>query len=165
MWRRLEDRGERDDTLIIFMSDNGYSLGEHRIIAKGSPYAPVVGVPFYLIWKDRIEPGSSDAIVANIDIAPTIYDALEVEVDYEPDGQSVLDDSERRWLYMEGSANRPWAAYLDDRRHYIRWRRPRWVELYDRELDPWQLDARRKAKPRIARLLDEASTCEGAECP
>ena len=64
-------RGELDNTVIIFLSDNGYTLGLHRLDGKRFPYTPSVGVPFAIRtpWANA---GTVDALVSNIDLAGTI---------------------------------------------------------------------------------------------
>ena len=45
----LEDAGELDNTFILFTSDNGYELGEHRIrFKKGYPYEESTRVPLFV---------------------------------------------------------------------------------------------------------------------
>ena len=47
----LDDSGRRDDTVVIFTSDHGDHLGDHRLMLKGAEqYQSIVRVPF--IWAD-----------------------------------------------------------------------------------------------------------------
>jgi N-acetylglucosamine-6-sulfatase len=75
----LDKEGELGDTVIIFVSDNGYFLGEHRIsVNKTFPYEEAVRVPLAMRVPDGVVGGSRPArvkkLVANIDLAPTILD-------------------------------------------------------------------------------------------
>ncbi len=69
----LEDEGALDNTYLIFTSDNGYHMGNHRReIGKYTQFQNDVQVPFY-IRGPGITPGSTyDDVAGNIDIAPTI---------------------------------------------------------------------------------------------
>ena len=64
-------RGELDNTVIIFMSDNGYTLGLHRLDGKRYPYTPSVQVPF-AIRTPWAPAGTIDQTVSNVDVAGTI---------------------------------------------------------------------------------------------
>jgi arylsulfatase A-like enzyme len=87
----LEKNGQLDNTYIIFTSDNGFHLGEHRIPSgKGTPYEEDIRVPF-LIRGPGIQPGTTvSQISANIDIAPTIADIVSVSPPDFVDGRSFL---------------------------------------------------------------------------
>jgi arylsulfatase A-like enzyme len=80
--RALRRTGEMRDTLVIFLSDNGYLWGEHGIHAKGYPYTPDVQVPLFIRWPNHVSRGSTDRrLTAMVDIAPTILDAAGIEQD------------------------------------------------------------------------------------
>lgn len=76
----LDDAGELDQTVIIFVSDNGFFYGEHRIPdAKQNPYEEALRIPLAM----RIPPqflggatpaGRVDNLVANIDVTATILE-------------------------------------------------------------------------------------------
>ncbi|CAN5154233.1 sulfatase [soil metagenome] len=72
---KLDALGELDNTYVIFTSDNGFMLGEHRIPArKNLPYEESIRVPL-IIRGPGIEPGSTIADPAvNVDLASTILD-------------------------------------------------------------------------------------------
>ncbi len=67
--RKLDQLGLARDTLVIFLNDHGVEQG------KGSCYEGGVRTPVIIRWKDRIEPGRSDALIQSIDLAPTILEA------------------------------------------------------------------------------------------
>ena len=67
----LRETGELDNTVIVFTSDNGYSLGEHRFIGKNVLTEPVLQVPL-LVRGPGIAPGTtSDLPVTLVDLPAT----------------------------------------------------------------------------------------------
>ncbi len=72
----LERSGRREDTLVVFTSDNGYYLGEHGLGDKRSAYDESLRVPL-LVRLPGARPGGgavNDALTLNLDIAPTLLD-------------------------------------------------------------------------------------------
>ncbi len=70
----LKETGQLDNTYIIFTSDNGYHLGQHRLLAgKGEPYEEDTIVPF-IIRGPGIPAGQAlqGYLAGNTDVAPTI---------------------------------------------------------------------------------------------
>ncbi len=89
--RVLDSLGDQaDNTLIFYISDNGYMYGEHRLHKKVAPYEESVKVPFAIRYPaSTTTPGAtSQALVQNVDIAPTIAEALGRE--WMSDGHSLL---------------------------------------------------------------------------
>jgi N-acetylglucosamine-6-sulfatase len=79
------------DTLVIFMSDNGFMYGEHRLTSKNQPYEESVRVPLAIRYPPALEPGNhfeSAALVSNVDLAATVMDAASIP--FESDGASLL---------------------------------------------------------------------------
>ena len=87
----LEASGLDKSTLVIYMSDNGFLLGEHGLIDKRNAYEESIRVPMLVYAPGFVAAGSTiTQLVRNIDLAPTIMDlANVVEVDTF-DGRSVL---------------------------------------------------------------------------
>ena len=89
----LDATGERNNTVIIFTSDNGLMLGEHRIPnGKSLPYEDAANLPF-LISGPGVPAGNVwTGPAGTIDIAPTILDVADVDAaaDVVLDGRSVL---------------------------------------------------------------------------
>jgi N-acetylglucosamine-6-sulfatase len=140
-------RGELDRTVVIFLSDNGYAFGEHRWVGKQVPYEPSVRVPFAIRtpWSAG---GSSDALVSNLDLAPTIVELAGARILEARDGVSLAallrggDPPGRSSLLLDwrGSADvPPWTALVTTTVEYIRWD-DGWEELHDLTRDPAQRD-------------------------
>lgn len=71
----LEKENLLDDTIIIYTSDQGFFLGDHGWYDKRFMYEESLRMPFLVRYPKEIKPGSrSDAIVANLDFAPTLLD-------------------------------------------------------------------------------------------
>lgn len=93
---RLDQLGIADDTLIVFMVDNGPNsrryVGERRGM-KSEVFEGGIRSPFWLRWPARVESGrSSNRVAAHIDVMPTILDACHVDLpaDVKIDGRSIL---------------------------------------------------------------------------
>ncbi len=87
----LEETGQLENTYIIFTSDNGFHLGQHRLRAgKGNPYDEDIRVPF-VIRGPGIEAGSSVSgyLTGNVDFAPTIAELAGVVPPPYVDGRSM----------------------------------------------------------------------------
>ncbi len=89
----LDETGQRDNTLIIFTSDHGESLGDHGLMYKGCRfYEGLVRVPLIISWPQRFARNKqSDALVEMLDLSATLLDLAGVE---EPE-------------YLQGTSLRP----------------------------------------------------------
>jgi arylsulfatase A-like enzyme len=74
MLQALDQAGVRDDTLILFTSDQGFSLGQHRHFGKRFPYDRITRVPCIVAGPGVPANQQCDQLLANIDIAPTLID-------------------------------------------------------------------------------------------
>jgi N-acetylglucosamine-6-sulfatase len=89
--KTLESLGELDNTVIIYMSDNGYLLGEHGLIDKRVMYEESIRIPAFIHWGNKIRQGRTcSEFVLNIDIAPTILDIAGIAVPETMHGVSFL---------------------------------------------------------------------------
>ena len=87
----LTQSGKAENTLVIYMGDNGFMWGEHGLIDKRQMYAPSVRVPM-LAWSPGfVEEGRRiDQMVQNIDVAPTMLNLANAEAVNKIDGRSFL---------------------------------------------------------------------------
>ena len=88
----LEETGQLENTLVIFMSDHGEMLGDHGLFLKGPHfYDEAVRVPLIFSWKDRFAAGlRADCLMELIDIAPTLLEAAGIEVPDYIQGRSLM---------------------------------------------------------------------------
>ena len=70
----LKENDLYDNTVIIYTGDQGFYLGEHDYMDKRWAYEESMKMPFIVRYPKTIKPGEIDAIVENIDYAPTMLD-------------------------------------------------------------------------------------------
>ncbi|MDX6583166.1 MAG: N-acetylglucosamine-6-sulfatase [Solirubrobacterales bacterium] len=179
----LKDKQELGNTYIVFTSDNGYLDGEHRIeFGKLLPYEPASQVPL-LIRGPGIPAGeTSDALVGNIDLAPTIAQVAAAKPTLTVDGHSLLalarnsDRSTDRALLGESLVRDrstyygyPYAAIRSGHFLYVDYATGD-EELYNLIRDPYELEsladdpAYADKKRALAAALDQLRDCRGQEC-
>lgn len=90
----LKREGVFDNTLIIFMGDNGYFHGEHGLADKWYPYEESIRVPL-IVYDPRLPAGKrncvNDEFVLNIDIAPALLSAAGQEIPRVMQGKDFSD--------------------------------------------------------------------------
>ena len=87
----LEDRGELDNTLVLYLGDNGFLFGEHGLIDKRCAYEESIRIPMIARWPGVLGQGIKvNNLVANLDVAPSLLAAAGVEVPKIMDGRDVL---------------------------------------------------------------------------
>jgi arylsulfatase A-like enzyme len=96
----LDKRGLRDQTLVVFVVDNGWIQetgtarrigGAYAAKSKLSPYDGGVRTPIILRWPGRTKPGRYSDLVSTIDLAPTILTACGVRPTAQMPGLNLLD--------------------------------------------------------------------------
>lgn len=89
----LEEEGLAEETLVLYMGDNGFMLGEHGLIDKRQAYEESMRVPLLAWAPGFIEPGTViEENVMNIDMTPTFLDIAggSMPEDHVVDGESFL---------------------------------------------------------------------------
>ena len=91
--KMLDETGQRENTIVIFMSDHGELLGDHGMYLKGPHmYDCSIRVPLIISWPGRFKSGlKSDALVELVDIVPTLLDAAGMETPVRAQGKSLYD--------------------------------------------------------------------------
>ena len=90
--QQLKDMGIHDETLVIYMGDNGFMWGEHGLIDKRVSYEASIRVPMMMQCPDLYEGGKVvNNVIGNIDVGPTILHAAAVGTPEYMDGVSFLD--------------------------------------------------------------------------
>ena len=188
LMQHLQTRGELDNTLVIFTSDNGSLWGEHKLNSKFLPYRKSVEVPILVRWPGKVAAGAVDnRFVSHIDVAPTLLAAAGVtQAPLAPfDGRNILTSYSRPnaliefWYDTAASSSIPnWASIRNNTYQYTEYysmNDPDVVsfrEYYDMVDDPYQLvnlyaDGNTANDPAIAPLaqaLQTAKACVGSSC-
>jgi len=93
----LDQSGLSRNTLVVYMSDNGFVLGEHGLIDKRHAYEESIRVPMLIYAPGMVAPGTTiETMVRNIDIAPTLLELAGARARHPIDGRSVLPAAGKR---------------------------------------------------------------------
>ena len=91
VYNELEELGLLNDTLFVYMGDNGFQHGEHGLIDKRTMYEPSIRVPMFAHCPDLFEGGRAvDGMALNLDIGPTLLDAAGAPAPPTMQGRSLL---------------------------------------------------------------------------
>ena len=182
MMDALEATGEAENTLVIFASDNGHLVGEHRGFGKVVGYEESVRVPLVISGPGFRSGVRRDQLVSLADLPSTIARAAGAVPTVLQDGrplQPLSRDpdfaSDRSILFEAGPTPRTGGQRLytgirtADRRSLLVWHTGA-VEYYDLHEDPYQVDGRVSGTETVAERddliaqLDALKNCAGATC-
>lgn len=149
----LKENGLDQNTIVVYTSDQGFYLGEHGWYDKRFMYEESLRTPLLIRYPAEIRPGqSSDALVQNLDFAPTLLDYAGVAIPADMQGESfrnLLNGSQRQWRDVVYYTYYEYPSIHMVKRHYgIRTDRYKLMhfyydvdewELYDLERDPQEL--------------------------
>jgi N-acetylglucosamine-6-sulfatase len=85
---RVQTLGLMPDTIIVFMTDNGYAFGEHRYVGKACAYEECSRTPLLVKFGSHAEGWTFPQLIGNEDLAPTIADLAGSAPPTRTDGQS-----------------------------------------------------------------------------
>ena len=125
---KLDELDLANDTVVIFTSDNGFMFGEHWWLGKGVPYEESIRVPMVVRYPALIVPQRSEALVLNIDVAPTLAELAGTEIP--SDGRSLVP------LFEHDPAPRPLRRGRTPPSPKPPWRRSAPLEWFSRNLNP-----------------------------
>lgn len=150
----LRRRSLLDRTVIVYVSDNGFLWGEHRLGGKIWPYEESIHLPLVIRTPWREGDGTVDHHMAlNVDLAPTIAALAGVRPGIPQDGRSLapfLRAEDPPWRVdglveyrgpgqLRRGGPPPFRALRTRRFLYVMYDNG-WRELYDMRRDPWQLE-------------------------
>ena len=151
--KALDELGIAENTVVVFTSDNGYYNGEHRLGDKRSAYEESLRVPMLVRYPKLVAKGStSDAMVLNIDIAPTFLELAGVTAPKEMQGRSwapLLAGKKADWrqsflaeyFYEQNFVGTPTLVALrtTDAKLVKYPGHDEWTELFDLTKDPYEI--------------------------
>jgi arylsulfatase A-like enzyme len=179
----LDEAGELDDTYLVYTSDNGYHMGQHRMLeGKDTVYEEDIRVPFAIRGPGIAAGRTIGALTLTIDLAPTFVDWADATAPDFVDGRSLVPlladpdtpwrrsfivrrqgkQTDKRLRFSDALALRTsryvYVAYADGER-----------ELYDLDEDPYQLhNIAASAEPGLIETMVTRLTrfraCSGQGC-
>lgn len=97
LWKALERTGQWENTVIVFIGDNGHMLGENGLFQKMRMYEPSIRVPLIVRDPRRAAGRVRSEMALNNDVMPTLLDAAGLPIPQSVQGRSLLpllDDSQ-----------------------------------------------------------------------
>ncbi|MGD9417634.1 MAG: arylsulfatase [Verrucomicrobiota bacterium JB025] len=169
----LEEKGVADNTIFIFMTDNGTASGGRLFNAgmrgnKGAEFDGGHRVPFFVHWPEgKLEGGVDvDRLTAHIDVLPTLIELCglqPLEDDYKVDGKSLvplLENPQAEWpervLVTDSQRVRDPVKWKNCATMTDRWRLINGKGLYDIKADPGQKTDLAKKHPEVVSELRAA---------
>ena len=158
----LRTLGVADDTIVVFLADNGWQWGEHRLRAKNQPYEESIRAPLVIRYPKLAPlPRTEQRFALGIDLASTFAELAGAAVPIAQDGTSlvrVLDGTAPAWrsdfLAESWPTSHPWASVRDGRWKYVEIPVTPGdagtafeTELYDLESDPYEEQSVAAANP------------------
>lgn len=184
VFETLREQGLAEDTLSLYMGDNGFLLGEHGLIDKRAAYEESIRVPMLAHAPGLVDPGESvDDLITNVDIASTVLDAAGCRVPESVSGRSFLpllrgertpwrDSVLYEYFHEQQFPQQPTMLALRSARYkLVRYRWP-WIrdEFYDLRVDPGERvnriddpELRPQVREMDARLFDRLRAVDGME--
>jgi arylsulfatase A-like enzyme len=173
----LDETGRLANTYVLFTSDNGLLMGQHRaVVKKGNAYEESIAVPLVVRGPGVPAGTSTDAFVQTIDLAPTLLELAGAPPPDSIDGRSLVP-------FLRGRPPASWRAevFVDNfggAGHSHTLRTAEWMfnhqdteefELYDMRNDPAQVkNLFRTADPALLatlrRRMAALAVCRGAAC-
>lgn len=168
----LEQRGVAENTLVVYVTDNGWIQNEDKggfaPKSKRSPYDGGIRTPIIFRWPGHFSPARNDtALVSSIDIVPTILDACGITPPSALPGVSLLHGppADRNQVFGEifehdvADIDNPAASLLyrwtiaGDWKLILPSRDGETPELYNITADPWEKDNLAGAEPERVKAL------------
>lgn len=121
---RIRELGLEENTVVVYLADHGYSLGQHGRFEKHCGYDPAMHVPLIVRWPGHVRSGVVNELTEHIDVAPTILDLMGLDALPVQHGSSLRG-------YLEGKKTQPrghvFSQYLENEEVFLRTDRWKYV--------------------------------------
>jgi arylsulfatase len=151
----LQERGDLENTLILFTCDHGDMMGDNHLWRKCYAYEGSARIPMIIRWPESLNlPARRGQVMRHLvelrDVLPTFLDAAGMAKPGAMDGMSMLDlirgrtrkwrrvlDLEHAQIYWQGNS---WIALTDGRHKYIYFTLTGEQQLFDLDNDPHEMN-------------------------
>lgn len=151
VYQTLEEAGIADNTVVIYMSDNGYNVNERQLAGKWFGWEEDLRIPL-IVYDPRNKASHGtyiDEMVLNIDITPTILDLAGLQAPASYQGKSIVplveqqtDSTWRDEFFFEHMYQPkrvfipPTVGVRTERWKYVDFYKNDYQQLYDLQDDP-----------------------------
>ncbi len=159
----LERNGLRNNTLIVFAGDNGLAVGQHGLLGKQNLYEHSIRVPMIMAGPGITAGSSYNGFNYLSDIAPTVYDYLQLDQPASVEGKSHIrvfrnpDQLVRKSIY---NVYGHWSRSVKSADGYklIRYNVDgvERTQLFNLHADPWEIDDL-SSRPSMQQKVEELS--------
>src|SRR5215213_3010352 len=153
----ISSTNQAERTYIIFTSDNGFLLGEHRLVGKDLPYKEASILPLVVRGRGVAPASKCEAAASMVDVRATLANLAGVAGDVAHDGRSLaalFSGTPATWrqrLLLESppyKKNVGWFALFEPPHIYVEWSTGA-KELYDLAADPAELRSLHASRPEL----------------
>lgn len=158
----LDEKGIRDNTIVIYTSDHGEMMGSHGLMEKNTYYDEAFKVPMLIRYPEKINPRTTDMLLSTVDLMPTLLTMLGLTNQIPEDlhgtdvGEAILknrDGEIKQVIYHYANSSR---GFADDRYTFVL--QGRETEsglqfeklLFDHKQDPYQMHNIAEENPELA---------------
>ena len=154
----LKENGLDKNTIVVYTSDQGFYMGEHGWFDKRFMYEESLRTPLLISYPKEIKPGSKiDAMVQNIDFAPTFLDYAGVEIPDDMQGESfrkIVSGETSEWRDAIYYTYYEYPSVHMVKRHYgVRTERYKLIHFYY-DIDEWELYDLKKDPHEMKNVYD-----------
>jgi len=151
----IQSQGLQDNTMVVYMGDNGFSFGEHGLIDKRHAYEESMRVPL-VVWAPGMVKANSvvEQIIMNVDLAPTFLEIAGIPKPKQMQGYSfaeILKGNSKAWPRDKVFYEYYWEAAFPQTptTFAIRTNQYKYIyyngvwdinELYDLKADPYEMN-------------------------
>ena len=164
----IDSEGLKDNTLVVYTSDQGFYLGEHGWFDKRFMYEESFRTPLLMrLPSGYMAKGSIDRMVQNIDLAPTFLEMAGVKPPPEMQGISMMHilkgEKVRKWRDAIYYHYYEYPGEHQVRRHYgIRTDRYKLIRFYG-DIEAWELYDLKSDPHEMNNLIDDPAYASVAE--
>lgn len=161
----LDENGLRENTLIVFTSDNGQNIGHNDQLRgkKGYIYEGGIRVPTCVNWPGKITPRRTKIAVSGLDLFPTFMDVAGINYTGQLDGNSITDlfktdtkalqDRPLFWHLASQYRNGTCSIIRQNNMKLIQFLADGSLELYDLSKDPKESKNLASSKPETTQQM------------
>ena len=142
--KALEDKGELENTIIVFAGDNGLALGQHGLMGKQNIYEHSVRLPLVMAGPGIPAGSSRDQYVYLLDIYPSLCEMCGVKIPESVEGKSFAPMFEQEEYVTRPDIYHAFQARIrgvqDGRFKLVEYRcdKLKFTQLFDLKNDPWE---------------------------